>query len=133
MVVRRNETIRRLETTIYRAVIKEVGESFAEALFTDETLSSLRLTAAELESGSWAIPDVYEPVVLRITAEIVLRHQYELSGAQLREALIYGAERADRLIVEGEPSPSKKPTVPNLIVLTGRRFNWLHFEWKASE
>ena len=132
-MVSRNETVHRLETAIYRAVIKEAATRFAEALFTDETLSSLRLTAAELESGHWAIPEAYEPVILRIQAEIVLHEKYELSGAQLREAIIRGAERADRLIVDGVPSPSMRPSVPNLIVRTGRRFNWLHFEWKASE
>ncbi len=133
MVVKRNERIRHLETAIYQVAIKEAAGRFAEALFIDETLSSLRLTAAEFESGNWAIPDVYEPVILRITAEILVHHKYELSDVQLREALIRGAERADRLIVEGEPSEPDSRTVPSLIVRTGRRFNWLHFEWKAAE
>lgn len=132
-MVSRNATVRRLETAIYRASIKEAADRFAEALFTDETLSSLRLTAAEFESGNWTIPDAYESVVLRITAEITVHRQHELSGTQLREALIRGAEQADRLIVEGEPNESDSRTVPDLVPRTGRHFHWLHFEWKAAE
>ena len=124
----RNEAIRRLETAIYRSAIEEAAEGFAAALLTDETLPSLRLTALEFERGDWLIAGEYEPVILRIMAEIVVHHEYELSDIQLREALIRGAERADRLIVEGTPSPSKKPVVPDLIVRTGRRFNWLHYD-----
>lgn len=127
-MVRRDAKVRLKEIAAYRRAIKEAAARFAQALFTDETLSSLRLTAAEFESGHWPIPDAYEPVILRITAEIVVRHQYELSGAQLREAIIRGAEHADRLIVEGVQSPSLRPSVPNLIVRTGRRFNWLHYD-----
>ena len=132
-MVTRNETVRRLETAIYRAAIKEAANGFAAALLAEETLPSLRITAAEFESGHWAIPDAYEPVILRIMAEIVVHHRYELSDIQLREVLIRGAEHVDRLIVEGESNESDSRTVPDLIVQTGRRFNWLHFEWKASE
>lgn len=125
----RNERVRHLETAIYRAAVREAAEHFAEALFTDETLSSLRLTASEYESGNWAIPDAYEPVITRIMAEIVVRHRYELSDIQQREALICGAERADRLIVEGDLSPSKALTIANLPrEHAGRHFNWLHYE-----
>lgn len=128
-MITRNESVRHLETAIYRAAVREAAERFAEALFTDETLSSLRLSVAEYESGNWAIPDAYEPVVLRIMAKIALHQQYDLSAAQLREALICGAERADRLIVEGDPSPSKALTIVNLPrEHAGRHFNWLHYE-----
>ncbi len=129
----RNEAIRRLETAKCRSAIEEAAKGFAAALLTDETLPPLRLTALEFERGDWLITGEYEPVILRLMAEIVVHHEYELSDTQLREALIRGAERADRLVVDGTASPSEKPTVPDLIVRTGRRFNWLHFEWKAAE
>lgn len=126
-MVTRNATKRRLETAIYRSVIEEAAEGFAVALLADSALSPLWLSQAELESGNWPIPEAYEAAVLRIMAEITVHHQYELSGAQLRAALIRGAERAERLVVEGTASVSKEPTVPNLIARTGRRFNWLHY------
>lgn len=127
-MVTRNEAIRQLKTAIYRSAIEEAAEGFAIALLTDETLPPLRLTALEFEQGAWPIAGEYESLILRIMAEIVVNHQYELSDIQLRGALIRGAERADRLVVEGTPSPSKKPALPSLIVRTGRRFNWLHYD-----
>ncbi len=132
-MVTRNEAIRRLEAAIYRSAIEEAAEGFAIALLTEAALPPLRLTALEFENGDWLIASEYESVILRIMAEIVLHHQYELSAAQLREALIRGAERADRFIVEGTPSRSKAITLPNLVPRNGRHFHWLHFEWKAAE
>ena len=132
-MVTQNEAIRHLETATCHAAIEEAAEGFAAALLTDSMLPPLRLTALELEQGDWLIAGEYETVILRIMAEIVVSHQYELSDVQIREALIRGAERAERLVIEGAPSPSRALTLPNLIVRTGRRFNWLHFEWRGAE
>lgn len=127
-MVTQNEAIRRVETAIYRTAIEEAAEGFAAALLTDRTLPPFRLTAFELEQGDWLIAGEYEAIILRIMAEIAVGHQYALSDIQIREALIRGAERAERLVIEGTPSQTNALAVPNLIVLTGRRFKWLHYD-----
>lgn len=132
-MVTRNETIRRLEAAIYHAAIDEAAEGFAAALLTEATLPPLWLSISEFESGNWTIPDAYEPVILRIQADIVAHHHYELAAAQLRAALILGAERAERFVVEDIPDRPKIPPIRSYKQRHGRSFRWSHFSIKAPQ
>jgi hypothetical protein len=123
-MVRRNETIRRLEIAIYHSVIAEAAAGFALALTSDQTLPPLWLSLSELDNGSWKVPEAYEPIILRVMAEIVIHQEYELSDAQLRTALLRGAEQADRLVIESVPSQSSALTIGSLVPCTARRFLW---------
>jgi len=92
--------IRRQSVADFKTAIDQMAQDVAELLCADESIPDLRITGAEYTVGRWPFPLQYRPIIERATAQLIVRQQYELSGAQLHLACLRGATLAGKLWID---------------------------------
>lgn len=97
----KDEVVRRQSVANFKAAIDQMAQDVAELLQADKGLPDLRITSAQHSAGRWSFPVEYRPIIERATAQLIVRWQYELSGAQLHLACLQGATLAGKLWIDG--------------------------------
>lgn len=106
----KNEVIRRQSVADFKKAIDEMAQDVAELLRADRAIPDLRITSAQYTVGRWPFPLEYRPIIERATAQLIVRRQYEPSGAQLHLACLQEATLAGKLWIDGvlQEIPSKR-------------------------